>query len=248
MTLPFKQCMLMLLSLGICARAAGLETAIEVKKDYDLDADLSYLLNNNSEGASSTKQQSVVAHLDYKHRVGIWGQEIKAEAVGTHSDNASDSAERYLVATKMMHSEGSYYEFGKLQWEKDRSSAFDYQTAMTVGLGRALYRDEQQLLTGELGLGGRFDQNREPPRHHTTETIATFAAHYERHLTPTVNVSQDLGIDYGSSSHTLRAQSVVSMTITERLSGLFSYEDKRISTHLGSSDAALTSFGLKYSY
>ena len=252
MTIPFKRCSLLLLSLSICASASAVESAIDVKKDYDLDADLSYLLNNTHETSDqsrqSTSQQNVAAHVDYKQMVGVWGQEFKAEAIGSHSNDGTDNAERYLASGKMMHSEGSYYEFGKLQWEKDLSSAFDFQTALTVGLGSELYRDELQLLNGELGLGVRYDQDRLPPRHHTTEPIGTAALHYERKLTPTVNFSQDLGYDYGSSTNTFRARSEITMTITERLSGLFSYDYKKISADLGDSQTTLTSFGLKYSY
>ena len=148
----------------------------------------------------------------------------------------------------MIHSEGSYYEFGKLQWEKDRSSAFDFQTSLTFGLGTELYRDEVQFLNGEVGLGVRYSKESLPPHDNTTEAIGTVAAHYERKLTPTVNFSQDLGFDYGSSSNTLRSRTALAMTMTERLSGLFSYDYKQISADLGDTHSSLTSFGLKYSY
>jgi putative salt-induced outer membrane protein YdiY len=241
---------LLLLTFSLCAHASAVESAISVKKDYDLDADLSYLLNNSSEsGAPSTKQQSVAGHLDYKRMMGTWGQELKAEGVGSNSNNSVDNVERYLVAGKMMHSENTgYYEFAKLQWEKDRGSSFDSQTALTLGLGSVLYRDEVQLLNGELGLGARYDIDRIPPHNSTTEAIATVAAHYERKLTPTVNASLDLGDDYGSGSNTARAHAELSMTISEHLSGLFSYDYKQIDAKIGDSRAALTSFGIKYSH
>ncbi len=240
---------LLLLTLSLCASASALESAISVKKDYDLDADLSYLLNSSSEGTDATQQQSVAAHLDYKRMIGTWGQEVKAEAVGSNSNHSTDNVERYMLAGKMMHSEDTgYYEFAKLQWEKDHGSAFDSQTAFTLGLGSVLYRDDIQHLTGEVGLGARHDIDRIPPHASTTEAIATVAAHYERKLTATVNTSLDLADDYGSTSNTARIHAELSMAINARLSGLFSYDYKKIAAQRGDSHAALTSFGLKYSH
>jgi len=249
MALPFNPLSLIVLGLILSTAASAAEDPIKVTKDYNLDADLSYLLSSSSQtDGESTKQQSVAGHLDYKRMVGIWGQELKAEAIGSNSNTSTDNVERYLVAGKMMHSEGSYYEFGKLQWEKDRSSSFDYQTSLTAGLGSELYRDEIQFLNGELGLGVRYDKDSVPPHHGNTEAIGTAAAHYERKLTPTVNFSQDLGYDYGSTTNTFRARSALSLTVTEHLSGLFSYDYKKISADLGDSHSSLTAFGLKYSY
>ncbi len=249
MAIQLKKLTLMILGLGICATSYATEAPITVTKDYNLDADLSYLLSNSSQpDGTSTDQQSVAGHIDYKRMVGVWGQEIKAEAIGSNSNTSTSNVERYLVAGKMIHSEGSYYEFGKLQWEKDRSSSFDYQTSLTAGLGSELYRDEIQFFNGELGLGVRYDKNSLPPHDGNTEAIATVAAHYERKLTPTVNFSQDLGYDYGSSTNTFRSRSALSLTMTEHLSGLFSYDYKKISADLGDSHSSLTAFGLKYSY
>ncbi|WP_162818046.1 DUF481 domain-containing protein [Aquirhabdus parva] len=251
MTFPIKKLTAVILGLSLSVVSYAAEDAIKVSKDkdYNLDADLSYLLNNttNTDGTSSNKS-SIAGHVTFKRMQGDWGQELKAEAIGSSDSNSSDNVERYLASGKMMHSEGSFYEFGKLQWEKDRSSAFDYQTSLTGGIGSELYRDDVQFLNGEIGAGVRYSVEDLPPQKDKTEAIGTLAAHYERILTKTVSFTQDLGYDYGSSSNTFRSRSALSMMMTDKLSGLFSFDYKKIKSDLGDSDSSLTAFGLKYSY
>ncbi|WP_410210763.1 YdiY family protein [Aquirhabdus sp.] len=251
MTFPIKKLTAVMLGLSLSVVSYAAEDAIKVSKDkdYNLDADLSYLLNNsnNTDGTSSNKQ-SIAGHVTFKRMQGDWGQEFKAEAIGSSDNQSTDNIERYLASGKLMHSEGSYYEFGKLQWEKDLSSAFDYQTYLTGGIGSELYRDDVQFLTGEIGAGVRYSVERQPPKDDKTEAIGTLAAHYERTLTKTVNFAQDLGYDYGASSNTFRSRSALSMMMTDKLSGLLSFDYKKISSNEGDSNSSLTAFGLKYSY
>ena len=118
------------LSIGVASHAA--ESMIKVDKDYKLDADLSYLLNTSDSGGASDTKQSFAGHVVYQRMYGEWGQELKASAVTSSDNNSTDNVEQYLVSGKMTHSEDSFYEFGKLQWEKDLNSAFDYQTSLTL--------------------------------------------------------------------------------------------------------------------
>ncbi len=248
MTFHIQKVTTLILGLSLSIASYAAEDMIKVDKDYKLDADLSYLLNTTESGGTSDTKQSFSGHIVYQRMYGDWGQELKASAVSSSDNHSTDSVEQYLASGKMTHSEGSFYEFGKLQWEKDLSSAFDYQTSLTVGLGKELYRDDLQFLTGEIGAGVRYEVNRLPPQDATAEAIGTVAAHYERQLLPTTRFTQDLGFDYGSSSNTIRSRSALSVTMTDKLSGLVSFDYKKINADLGSSSTTLTAIGLKYSY
>lgn len=252
MAFHIKKIMAITLGLSLSATSFAAEDLIKITKDkdYNLDADLSYLLNTTqSSGTASDTKQSFAGNIDYKRMFRSWGGEFKASAVNSSDNNSNGTdIEQYLAFGKMTHSEGSYYEFGKLQWEKDLSSAFDYQTSLTAGLGKELYRDDVQFLTGELGAGVRYDVERAPPQNTSTEAIGTVAAHYERQLLPTTRFTQDLGFDYGSSSNTIRSHSAVSVMMTDKLSGLVSFDYKKINSDEGNSRTTLTSVGLKYSY
>lgn len=248
MTFQIQKMTAIMFGLSISFASHAAESMIKVDKDYKLDADLSYLLNTTESDGTSNTKQSVSGHIVYQRMYGDWGQELKASAVSSSDNDSTESVEQYLASGKMTHSEDSFYEFGKLQWEKDLSSAFDYQTSLTLGLGKELYRDDTQFLKGEIGAGVRYSVDRLPPQDATTEAIGTVAAHYERQLLPTTRFTQDLGFDYGSSSNTLRSRSALSITMTEKLSGLVSFDYKKINADLGSSSTTLTAVGLKYNY
>ena len=248
MTLQFTKISAILLGLSISATSFAAEEMIKIDKVYKLDADASYLLNTTDSGGTSDTKQSFSGHIVYQRMSGVWGQELKASAVSSNDNHSTDSIEQYLASGKMTHSEGSFYEFGKLQWEKDLSSAFDYQASLTLGLGKELYRDDVQFLTGEIGAGVRYNVDRLPPQDTTTEAIGTVAAHYERQLLPTTRFTQDLGFDYGSSSNTIRSRSALSVAMSEKLSALVSFDYKKINADMGSSSSTLTAVGLKYSY
>lgn len=248
MTFPIQKLTVLMLGLSLGIASFAAEDMIKVDKDYKLDADLSYLLNTTESGGSSDTKQSFAGHIVYQRMYGDWGQELKASAVSSSDNHSTDRIEQYLASGKMTHSEDTFYEFGKLQWEKDLRSAFDYQIALTLGLGKELYRDDIQFLTGEIGTGVRYEVDRLPPQDTATEAVGTVAAHYERQLLPTTHFTQDVGFDYGSSSNTIRSRSAFSVTMTDKLSGLVSVDYKKINADLGSSSSTLTAVGLKYSY
>ncbi|MBC7751266.1 MAG: DUF481 domain-containing protein [Candidatus Saccharibacteria bacterium] len=252
MAFHIQKIMTIMLGLSLSATSFAAESLIKISKDkdYNLDVNLSYLLNTTqSSGTASDTKQSFAGNIDYKRMIGDWGSEFKASAINSSDSNSNGTnIEQYLAFGKMTHSEGSYYEFGKLQWEKDLSSAFDYQTSLTAGLGKELYRDDVQFLTGELGAGVRYDVERAPPQRTSTDAIGTVAAHYERQLLPTTRFTQDLGFDYGSLSNTIRSRSAVSVMMTEKLSGQVSFDYKKINAGGGNSRTTLTAVGLKYSY
>lgn len=248
MTFQITKISAIMLGLSISVASHAAENMIKVDKDYKLDADLSYLLNSTESGGTSDTKQSFAGHVVYQRMYGEWGQELKASAITSSDNHSSSNVEQYLASGKMTHSEGTFYEFGKLQWEKDLNSAFDYQTSLTVGLGKELYRDDVQFLTGEIGVGVRYEVDRLPPQNATTEAIGTVAAHYERQLLSTTRFTQDLGFDYGSTSNTIRSRSALSVLMTDKLSGLVSFDYKKINADMGSSSTTLTAVGLKYSY
>jgi putative salt-induced outer membrane protein len=247
MKFPTQKITAIMLGLSVSV-ASYAEDMIKVDKDYKLDADLSYLLNSNKSAGSSETKQSFAGHLLYQRMVGTWGQEFKAAVISSSDKNSPSAVEQYLASGKVTHNEGSFYEFAKLQWEKDLSSAFEYQAALSLGLGKELYRDSQQFLSAEIGAGVRYNVDRLPPKDATTDALGTFAAHYERQLLPTTRFVQDVGFDYGSSSNTIRSRSALSVAMSDKLSGLVSFDYKKINADSGGSSTTLTTVGLKYSY
>ncbi|PRC94690.1 DUF481 domain-containing protein [Solimicrobium silvestre] len=251
MLLQTKNIAALVFGLSLCAFSHAEDPIKVTNKDYNLDADLNYLVNstNSSTDVGNTKQ-NFSGHIDFKQISGDWAQEIKAAAVNsTDGNNPVDNTESYLVSGKTMHNEdASFYEFAKVQWEKDSSSAFKSQTALTLGLGKKLYSDDLQFLTAEVGAGAEYDVKQAPPNYSSTNGLGTLAAHYERKITTSVSFVQDVGYDYSSISKTIRSRSAISVMLTDKLSGLVSLDYKKIHSDLGDSRTILSAIGLKYSF
>ncbi len=222
--------------------------AIKLDKDYNLQVDAGYLFNEskNSDG-SKTSKQNLTGSVLLQRGSGVWGQELRIDAVNTNDDSSDNNIERYLLSGKVSHHQtASVYQFVKLQWEKDLSSSFDYQASLTGGFGYDFIRDDKQSLSGELGVGYRNSKDSEPPRHDNNEAIGTAALFYERAITPTLKFQQDLGYEYGEEAGVFRSKTALSAAINSHFAAQAGYQLKQVNAGLGNSRDSFVSLGLKY--
>lgn len=212
-----------------------------------LNVDLSYLVNDSrAADGSKTNKQNLAGNAKYQRRQGAWGQELQAEAVS--SQGGGDNVERYLASAKATHySTATFYQYGRVQLEKDLNSAFDYQANITAGLGYEVLRDDLQFLTVEAGLGVRHSKQKLAPRDTTNESLGTVGLAYERKITDTLKFNQDLAYEYGEDTQILRSRSAFSAALSKNISGIVSYQLKDTMSDTGDSRDGLTSIGLKYS-
>jgi putative salt-induced outer membrane protein YdiY len=225
---------------------------IEVKdnKPYRLDADAGYLLNSSKSGGKSSSKENLAAHLLFQRQAGIWGQELRAEAVSTNDDgDSSNNVERYMLAGKLLYrSTDTAYQYLKLQGDKDLSSSLDYQIALTGGIGLDVIKTQKQSLTTELGAGYRHSKARDFPYGDAHELIGTLGLYYQYQFNDTVRFNQDLGYEFGDESQVLRSRSSISANLTETISAVMSYQLKDTLADSGNSRDSLLSVGMKYSY
>ncbi|TCM60913.1 putative salt-induced outer membrane protein YdiY [Acinetobacter calcoaceticus] len=221
---------------------------------YKLEGDLSYLLNSSRSNGQSSHKENLAAHLLLQRQAGIWGQELKAEAVSANDDgDASKNVERYMMSGKVLHrSSDNVYQFAKLQGDKDLMSSFDYQIALTGGAGLELIQKQRQELVAEVGTGYRYSQLQDRNTKHDagdySELIGTLALFYQYKFNDVVKFNQDLGYEFGDKSQTLRSRSSVSASLTQSISGLVSYQLKDVKADDGNSRDALLSVGLRYQH
>ena len=225
---------------------------VEVKenKPYRLDADLSYLLNSSKSDGNSTTKENLAAHVLFQRQAGVWGQEVRAEAVSANDDgNSGNNVERYMLSGKLLHrSSDTIYQYVKLQGDKDLSSSLDYQVALTGGLGIDLIKTDWQELTAEAGAGYRYSKDRYAPFDDHNELIGTVGLYYMYKFNERVKFNQDLAYEYGDSSQIFRSRSSLSASLTDSISGLVSYQIKDTQADSGNSRDSLVTVGAKYSY
>lgn len=229
---------------------------IKENQTYRLEGDLSYLLNTSRANGESSRKENLAANILFQRQAGIWGQELKAEAVSANDDSdASKNVERYMLYGKLLHrnpeTSDNVYQFLKLQGDKDLMSSFDYQVGLTGGAGLDILKTEKQELTGEVGAGYRYSKLDSGIPHRASdynELIGTLALFYQYKFNDVVSFNQDLAYDYGNKSQTFRSRSSVSAMLTDSISGLVSYQMKDLKADNGNSSDSLFSVGLRYQH
>ena len=225
---------------------------IPENQNYKFQADLSYLLNSSHSNGKSNNKENLAANLLFQRQVGIWGQELKAEAVSANDDgDARNNVERYMLSGKVLHrSTDTIYQYAKLQGDKDLSSSFDYQVALTGGAGIDVVKTIKQELTAEAGAGYRYSKiNHDSSRNASNdykELIGSVGVFYQYKFNDIVKFNQDVGYDFGDKSQTLRSRTSMSANLTTSVSGLVSYQIKNLQADSGNSRDSLLSVGLRY--
>ncbi|MFT4721012.1 MAG: putative salt-induced outer membrane protein [Candidatus Azotimanducaceae bacterium] len=106
--------------------------------------------------------------------------------------------------------------FGRVSYDNDRLSGFNYQADITVGYSQRLYTTETMSLTGAAGAGMRItefdsgDQQEEP--------ILRLAAVYLWNVSDNAVFQQKLSTEIGNESTVTRSDSSIKATISGSLS------------------------------
>lgn len=115
--------------------------------------------------------------------------------------------------------EGDHSLFGRLSFEDDRFSGFDYQSNVTAGYSRLLLSRPAHTLRGDVGAGVRhsaFDGGGGD-----TEFITRLAASYEWQISETSKFGQLLSTEIGGQNVVTRSDSSITAAIATSLAMKF---------------------------
>ncbi|MDO4223744.1 MAG: DUF481 domain-containing protein [Acinetobacter sp.] len=218
-------------------------------KDYRLEADVGYSIAQSKTEAATSNKENLSANVLFQRQKGVWGQEIRAQAIGSNDDTATSNVEQYYLSGKVLHrSSDSVYQFAQLAGEKDLQSAFDYQATALVGVGFDVFNNKQHKLSAEVGAGYRHSKERYTPFDAQNEAIGSVAGFYEYQINPAVRFNQDLSYEFGKESRTLRSRTALSADLTEKLAAVASYNVKDLRADAGDSRTSLATFGVRYKH
>ena len=120
--------------------------------------------------------------------------------------------------------EGDHSLFGRLSYEDDRFSGFDYQTNLTVGYSRLLLSRPGHTLRGDLGAGVRHSAF--VAGGSNTEFITRLAGAYEWQISETSRFTQALSTEIGGDSVITRSSSAITAAIATSLAMKFAVNIK----------------------
>ena len=103
----------------------------------------------------NTEADTINLKLGMSHEVDRWKHSLDMAALRA-TNKGVRSADRYMAGWQSDYKiNARTFAFGALRYEKDKLSAFDYQTSASAGLGYKFYDTDTIKLSGQAGVGYR---------------------------------------------------------------------------------------------
>lgn len=114
--------------------------------------------------------------------------------------------------------------FGRVSYENDRFSGYDYQTDVTFGYNRVMLLRSNMELDGAVGAGEHHAKQSDGVT--DNEAIARFALKYSWQIGASAVFKQDVSVDTGANSTIARSNTSLETTVVGRLAMKLSYSVK----------------------
>lgn len=199
--------------------------------------------SGNSDSESLNASLGTTYEIDkWKHSASL--RVIQAE---TEGETSADSLE-FKVRSEHEIGEKSYA-FGKLRYENDEFSGYDYQTSLAFGVGSRFIESEQHLLDASIGLGVRSIKDSDT-KDTEDEGIITGDLIYEYKISETASFNETILVEIGDENTYSESDTSLKVGIEGNLAAKISYLVKRNSNVPPGTDKTdeITSISLLYEF
>ena len=208
-------------------------STVVVKSDKEAanDADFSSWTSEAELGFVKTTGNTETELLNFKTEVGFkkanWEHSLKL-GTSRSADNSRTTAEKYYLFMKSLYtiSERSYM-FGRIQYEDDRFSGYNYQASEVIGYGRKIIKTETLKLNAEIGVGVR--QNDFENGTKTSEGVIVFAGDADWKISEHANLTEELSVEVGEDNTISKSVTGLKTKINSSLSSKITYTVKHSS-------------------
>lgn len=177
--------------------------------------------------SGNTDTTNLKARLGLVNERDMWRHSAMLEALNT-SDNEVTTAERYAASWQTDYKFAEFeYLFGRLQYETDKFSGYDYRTSEIFGYGRRVLHRDDMTLDLEAGPGAR--QSKLETGESENEVILRLAGKYAWQITEQSRFTQDLSFDIGEDATISKSVTAVQASIVGNLSMKLSYSVENVS-------------------
>ena len=143
--------------------------------------------------------ETVNAAIDLLYSQGRWSNQTTASYLRAESEGELN-ASRLLMANETNYSlNDRSYLLGVARYDRDRFSSFDYQASIAAGYGYKFVDNEVHRLTGEIGPGVRFSEER-ATGDSETELIGRGSLDYAWQISETAAITNLFLVESGSSN------------------------------------------------
>jgi len=201
------------MKLGLAILLAGLTSAAVAEEPThwinEVELGLVVTSGNTDEQNLKLRAESEGDFASFRHHV--------------HVDNLRSSKNGEVTAQKVYAFYQADYKlnevfsvFGRIAYDDDRFSGFDYQTDVTAGYSRLIFDTETMKLTGDAGIGMRMTELDNGFK--DEEGIVRLAGKYVWEVSENATFQQLLSTEIGSDSTISRSDSSIKATINGSLS------------------------------
>ncbi|MFA5494661.1 MAG: DUF481 domain-containing protein [Porticoccaceae bacterium] len=230
---------LALLTIGPLVAAEG-----ATESPWSGEGDLAF-----SKSSGNSRNATLRAKLLLSYSVHRWTYSGQIEAVNASEDDTR-SAEAYTLRGKTAYDiTDRYYTFGNGRYEDNRFSGYEYQAALTMGVGVHVIATDKALFDLEGGAGYRRSEEQNTGETFN-EAILLLAGKYHRELTETTRFESNLNAEAGDDNTYVEGLMGIRVKINSRLALKVAYTVKHnTDVPVGTKNTdTLSSVGLTYSF
>jgi len=172
--------------------------------------------------SGNTESDSLNAKLGISKEKARWKHSASIESLKTTTDSVT-SADRLVFKEKSEYSLGEKaYVFGKLRYEDDKFSGYDYQSSIAFGAGARFIDTEVQVLDASAGIGYRKIKDAVTLLTEE-EGILTADASYEYKISNSAAFSEQLSVESGDNNTYSESETALTTKINSSLASKISY-------------------------
>lgn len=175
--------------------------------------------------SGNTDSESLNAKLGVAKAHDKWTHKASLEALRASADNVTSADSTVLKEKSQYNFAEKSYAFGKLRYEDDKFSGFDYQASLSFGAGSRFIQNEAHTLDMSLGLGYRSSKDT-ATQETNGEGVVTADASYEYKISSTAIFGEAISVESGKDNTYSESVTVLKTKINGNLSSKISYQVK----------------------
>lgn len=184
--------------------------------DWKGEGEFGYVATSGNTDTSNLKARLGLVNERLK-----WRHSALLEALNT-TDSDVVTGERYAATWQTDYKFREFeYVFGRLNYETDKFSGYDYRVSEVLGYGRRVLHRDDMTLDLEGGPGAR--QSKLETGGSENEMILRLAGNYVWQITPHSRFTQALSFDVGEDATITKSITAVQARIVDNLSLKLSY-------------------------
>ena len=176
--------------------------------------------------SGNSDSESLNASLGITYEIEKWKHSASLRVIQAESEGKT-SADSLVFNGRSEHEFGEKsYAFGKVRYEDDEFSGYDYQASLAFGVGSRFIENEQHLLDASIGLGVRSIKDSDT-KDTEDEEIITGDLIYEYRISETATLKEKILVESGDENTYSESDTSLTLRIEGNLAAKISYLVKR---------------------